>query len=64
MVGVRAFAAPLAGSTGMAYPRLLAYDTLGALLWAVLVTTFGYFFGSRRDRLQAGYGRYYSLVLL
>lgn len=34
VIGVRAFAAPMAGSTQMAYPRFLAYDALGALLWA------------------------------
>ena len=34
VVGVRAFAAPMAGSTGMAYHRFLAYDALGAFLWA------------------------------
>lgn len=64
VVGIRAFAAPMAGSTKMAYPRFLAYDALGALLWAALVTNFGYLFGSRWERLMAGYRRYYGVVLL
>ena len=64
VVGVRAFAAPMAGSTGMAYPRFLAYDALGALLWAAFVAALGSLFGSRWEQLQTGYRRYYSLVLL
>ncbi len=64
VVGVRAFAAPMAGATKMAYPRFLAYDALGALLWAALMAVLGYLFGSRWDRLQADYRRYYSFVLL
>lgn len=64
VVGVRAFAAPMAGSTGMAYPRFLGYDALGAFLWAAFGAGFGYLFGSRWDQLQAGYRRYYGLVLL
>lgn len=64
VVGVRAFAAPMAGSTRMPYPRFLAYDTLGAVLWAALVTTAGYLFGSRWERLLAGYRWYYGFVLL
>ena len=64
VVGVRAFAAPMAGSSGMAYSRFLSYDALGAFLWAALGGTLGYLSGSRWDRLQAGYRRYYGLVLL
>ncbi len=64
VVGVRAFAAPMAGSTGMAYLRFLAYDALGAFLWAAFGAGFGYLFGSRWDHLQAGYRRYYGLALL
>ncbi|NJD67322.1 MAG: DedA family protein [candidate division NC10 bacterium] len=64
VVGVRTFAAPMAGSTRMAYPRFLAYDALGAVLWAALVTIAGYLFGSRWERLLAGYRWYYGFVLL
>jgi len=63
VIGVRAFAAPMAGSTGMAYPRFLGYDALGAFLWAALGAGLGYLFGSRWDQLQASYRRYYGLVL-
>lgn len=64
VVGVRAFAAPMAGAAKMAYPRFLAYDALGALLWAALMAALGYLFGSRWDRLHADYRRYYGFVLL
>lgn len=64
VVGVRVFAAPMAGATKMAYPRFLAYDALGALLWASLIGGFGYVFGSRWDQLQGDYRRYYGFVLL
>ncbi len=64
VVGVRAFAAPMAGATGMAYPHFLAYDALGALLWATLTATAGYFFGSRWERLLAGYRWSYGFILL
>jgi membrane protein DedA with SNARE-associated domain len=64
VIGVRAFAAPMAGSTGMAYPRFLGYDALGAFLWAALGAGLGYLFGSRWDQLQASYRWYYGLVLL
>lgn len=64
VVGVRAFAAPMAGSMQMAYPRFLAYDALGALLWASLVATTGYLFGGRWERLLAGYCWYYGFILL
>ena len=64
VVGVRAFAAPMAGATRMAYPRFLAYDALGALLWAAFMAALGYLFGSRWDRLQADYRQYYGFVLL
>ncbi len=64
VVGVRALAAPLAGSTGMTYPRFLAYDALGAFLWAAFGAGFGYLFGSRWDHLRANYHRYHGLVLI
>jgi membrane protein DedA with SNARE-associated domain len=43
---------------------LLVYDALGALLWATLAATAGYFFGSRWERLLAGYRWSYGFILL
>lgn len=64
VVGIRAFAAPMAGATGMAYPHFLVYDALGALLWATLAATAGYFFGSHWERLLVGYRWSYGFILL
>ena len=64
VVGIRTFAAPMAGATGMAYPHFLVYDALGALLWATLAATAGYVFGSHWERLLAGYRSSYSFILL
>lgn len=63
-VGVRAFAAPMAGSTKMSYPRFLTYDALGALLWVTLAAACGYLFGGRWERLLVGYRSYYGVILL
>ncbi len=43
---IRTFAPILAGVTAMAYPRFLAYNALGGLLWGVGVPVLGYFLGS------------------
>src|SRR5574337_373117 len=64
VVGIRAFAAPMAGATRMAYPHFLVYDALGALLWATLAATAGYFFGSHWERLLVGYRWSYGFILL
>ncbi len=64
VVGIRAFAAPMAGASGMAYPHFLVYDALGALLWATLAATAGYFFGSHWERLLVGYRWSYGFILV
>ena len=43
---VRTFAPIVAGISKMHYPSFLAYNLIGALLWAVGLTYFGYFVGS------------------
>jgi membrane protein DedA with SNARE-associated domain len=63
VIGVRTFSAPMAGSTGMTYSRFVAYDALGAFIWATLVAILGYLFGKEWERIGAGY-RWYSAVLL
>jgi membrane-associated protein len=43
---VRTFAPIVAGVGAMPYPRFLAFNVIGGALWAIGLTTAGYFFGS------------------
>jgi len=47
VAGVRIFAAPMAGTGIISYPRYLLFDTLGALLWAGAFVGLGYLLGDR-----------------
>ncbi len=42
---VRTFAPFVAGMGNMSYPRFLAYNVIGALIWVVLLVLAGFFFG-------------------
>ncbi len=48
--GVSVIAPPMAGALGMSSLRFLAFETAGALIWAVLFMALGWFF---RDEIQA-----------
>jgi membrane protein DedA with SNARE-associated domain/rhodanese-related sulfurtransferase len=48
--GLSTVAAPIAGQTGMPYPRFVAYDLTGSLLWASAYLAGGYFFGDLAQR--------------
>jgi membrane protein DedA with SNARE-associated domain/rhodanese-related sulfurtransferase len=43
--GLSTVAAPIAGQTGMAYPRFLAWDLAGSLIWGEAFILAGRFFG-------------------
>lgn len=43
--GLGTMAAPIAGQIGMGYPKFVAFDTAGILLWSLTVTLGGRFFG-------------------
>jgi membrane protein DedA with SNARE-associated domain/rhodanese-related sulfurtransferase len=48
--GLSTVAAPIAGQTGMSYPRFLAFDLGGSLLWALSAILGGFFFGDLAKR--------------
>jgi membrane protein DedA with SNARE-associated domain len=45
--GFRTFAAPMAGMSRLGYTRFALYDGIGALLWASVVVTVGWWFARR-----------------
>lgn len=50
--GMRIIAGPLAGVLNMPWRKFLVFNFLGALLWVSVVTSLGYFFGSRSEWLM------------
>jgi membrane protein DedA with SNARE-associated domain/rhodanese-related sulfurtransferase len=54
--GLSTVAAPIAGQTGMPYPRFLLYDLCGTLLWSLSCLFAGRFFGDVAKRSQAFFG--------
>ena len=48
--GLSTLAAPIAGQTGMPYPRFVAYDLAGSLIWALAYLLAGRFFGDLAKR--------------
>jgi membrane protein DedA with SNARE-associated domain/rhodanese-related sulfurtransferase len=54
--GLSTVAAPIAGQTGMAYPRFLLFDVCGTLLWSLTFLFAGRFFGDIAKRSQAFFG--------
>jgi membrane-associated protein len=47
VTGLRVFAGPLAGVLGMRWPKFFFYNFSGALVWSVVISLVGYFFGSQ-----------------
>jgi membrane protein DedA with SNARE-associated domain/rhodanese-related sulfurtransferase len=50
--GLSTVAAPIAGQTGMSYPRFLLYDLAGTLVWSLSFIFAGRFFGDIAKRSQ------------
>lgn len=44
---IRTFAPFVAGMSGMKYPKFIAYNVIGALLWVGIFLYLGYFFGNQ-----------------
>lgn len=51
--GLSTVSAPIAGQTGMPYPRFLLYDLSGTLIWSLSFLLAGRFFGDIAKRSQA-----------
>jgi membrane protein DedA with SNARE-associated domain/rhodanese-related sulfurtransferase len=54
--GLSTVAAPIAGQTGMSYPRFLLYDLSGTLLWSMTFVMAGRFFGDLAERSRGFFG--------
>jgi membrane protein DedA with SNARE-associated domain len=48
--GLRTFAVPLAGMTGIAYPRFLLFETVGSLFWLVGTLSLGMLMATQLNR--------------
>jgi membrane protein DedA with SNARE-associated domain/rhodanese-related sulfurtransferase len=65
--GLSSVAAPIAGQTGISYPRFLAFDMAGSLVWAVTFLLAGRFFGDaikRNSELLHLMGRFAGALIL
>jgi membrane protein DedA with SNARE-associated domain len=66
VAGVRIFAAPLAGTGIISYPRYLLFDTFGALVWAGAFVGLGYLLGDQWRAVveRFGIGRVIAATIL
>ena len=67
ITGLRVFAALLAGAAKMPWKAFLFYNSTGAVLWAVVITLAGYFFGKSWDvlaRVVGGVGAIALIVII
>jgi membrane protein DedA with SNARE-associated domain/rhodanese-related sulfurtransferase len=51
--GLSTVSAPIAGQTGMPYPRFFIYDLAGSAVWALAYLLAGFFFGDLAQKSQA-----------
>ncbi len=56
VAGVRIFVTPIAATSGMPYLRYLAYDAVGAFVWAALWIVVGFVVGERWQAWTQEYG--------
>jgi membrane protein DedA with SNARE-associated domain len=64
VAGVRIFAAPMAGSGAISYPRFLVFELIGAVAWAGLFVALGYALGAQWRALFEHYGWGVALATL
>ena len=63
--GLSTVAAPIAGQTGMPYPRFLLWDLAGSILWAETYLLAGRFFGdlAKRSERFLGYLSHFAFAI-
>jgi membrane protein DedA with SNARE-associated domain len=61
---LRATTPALAGIAGMPYPRFLAFNALGGLVWGVAVVMIGYLAGNSYATVEKTFGRAAALIVL
>ena len=64
ITGLRVFAALLAGASHMRWRVFLVYNVAGAVLWSVVITSLGYFFGQSLPFLLKWVGRSGTILLV
>jgi membrane protein DedA with SNARE-associated domain len=57
VTGLRVFAALFAGAARMNWRTFVLYNSLGAILWSVVISLLGFFFGHSWNRLEQWIGR-------
>ena len=65
--GLSTVAGPIAGQTGMRYPRFVLYDLAGSLIWSLSYLLAGFFFGDiaqRSRRFFALLGRFAVVIFV
>ncbi len=60
---IRTFAPIVAGAVGMEYRRFLAFNLLGGVVWAMGMTSLGYYLGSALGHVE-GIDHYFTLLVL
>lgn len=59
---LRTYAAFLAGTTRMYWPRFLVFNAAGGILWSTLYGTAAYFLGSQIERFSAPLGIVFAVI--
>jgi membrane protein DedA with SNARE-associated domain len=60
----RATMPALAGTAGMRYPKFLAFNAAGGLIWGIGVVLLGYLAGNSYSTIEQTYGRATALIAL
>lgn len=64
VIGIDAFAVPLAGASGTTRTQFLSFDALGAIFWSGAYATLGYVFSKQLDLVAAYAARMGVLVVI